>query len=536
MALGWVKRKQLAYDVSLDNRRTSGSFPVIAKLTLSTYFGEILYAEDFTKLRNRFIASDLNYTGDPVPTEELEFYKFICSTILDLTDDPQMVRSRLFEEITSDLNGVNNEIKKIELAIKNLEIKKDKNDEDILDERLYVNFLKKLSEARNEIHNFVSEKQLIHNAILLRTRKKDAYDNLSAFFSRGKIFPETYLYRSDKQRFTFRKPKALDNKPFNIILKEYYKLREDFEINSQLVRSKVLECIADVNPLEECQALIESSIVLANRKKQLLECLQIYKAGFYTSFVTTAIIQAEGIFEDICTQIAPKSNVTERSGFVAKIETVINKSSLIDSYIEIDYYYFYLPYLRNKIAHAKKLFIDDELAAGLLLLDLYELLRISSSEEIPLNKKARLLGQLSKSIPFDATDYSLLLDLQLYENVDVSNFSELKDKEIECESHLLKTGFWDCVDFLLAGDFDLVSYGMQKILKKMKKKGGLSDLCKSRLTKIKIKNERFTEMFYKESDFEEIVIDYPNELKRKEEERELLAAYEKEEMVKTQVS
>ena len=147
------------------------------------------------------------------------------------------------------------------------------------------------------------------------------------------------------------------------------------------------------------------------------------------------------------------------------------------------YYRFFFPQVRNKVAHGGHIKENESLnLAMMLLLDLYDVCRKITSDDLLINRVVRAVSDFDINNP----DPGLQFKIVLSSNVPIPAFYELEGKRNQIYTTLSSARFWTVAEELVDKKSlkDSHMAGIRETLITIKKKGIEIEKCKELLSRI----------------------------------------------------
>ncbi|HLT32181.1 MAG TPA: hypothetical protein VKZ98_00195, partial [Aquaticitalea sp.] len=210
--------------------------------------------------------------------------------------------------------------------------------------------------------------------------------------------------------------------------------------------------------------------------------LNIYKTGSKVMFATAVPSIIEGIFHDLCILIGEKENDLLKEGFQYKLDKL---HEYLDLDLHYEYYSFRFRLFRNKVSHGRLTKKDVDELADLLLLDLYQVCQLVSTDKLDLNHKRFVIHELNKNLK--VPDYKYLMQYLLLDKVKIPAFYKLDMQINEVEKLITCDKFWDFLDKEITHGGDAVKHGIHIVVKYIKNRKQEHERCTKLFRKLGIK-------------------------------------------------
>jgi hypothetical protein len=285
-----------------------------------------------------------------------------------------------------------------------------------------------------------------------------------------------------------------------LLLNHYPSIITLYENNREAFDKFLDDYIDRTGTIDSIRGAYTNSVV-GTRWRIIDEALQAYEAGYKIMFSAVCLSIVEGIVHDICLMAGMTKNDIAGDGFQKKIDKI---KSLVGLGLNYEYYVFKFRLIRNKVAHGTAEAEELQDIAGLLLLDLLNVINISTSPRLPSNAKRFFLHQsLEDKSPTNygyAAGYIILNKYEIpgfYDNVAVDHPKLLLI--------LQEAGFWSYVDSLVDGEDDKKAIAFE-LLKRLK----LLDVpsIKNECTKERFKKVAKTPVVYNQEEYLRLMLQY----------------------------
>ncbi len=220
-------------------------------------------------------------------------------------------------------------------------------------------------------------------------------------------------------------------------------------------------------------------------------------------FINIIPLQIEGIFYDYCIELGIPENKLTSSSLIDKLDKIIKSNSGFYNY---EYFAFRFPVIRNRVAHGR--IIEEKEIKKLsttLLLDLYEVCREISSNNLIINKVVELIEEFkegyqnTKNIVKIAFVVVVLQELEL----EIPIFYNLERYIAQIKIEFTKNQFFDYLLELIEFNNAIVNKGIKKIVTVLNKKPESNkESCTRIFKKLQLLKEQ-ENIGYKKFDFSE---------------------------------
>lgn len=435
------KFKEIRKEIFNDEKIFDYSFIEIGKTFLSKVLEIDIEQLNFQDIRNEYIESSKN---KEISELEMDFYKDICFKYLSLEKEPKGTLFNSYQQVTKDLQEIEENILYINNEIKKLEVKKHN-----IKDRYYLKQLIFYKEkniiAKDQIIDFLIKD--IKNYAIEKSQKKsfNLYQITNLFigimpyrFSKPLISFPFYINDYDVRDLT-----PISNKFLNAAASSYPYIRdlyndnkeEFFEFAKMYISGKIN---GEEDVITEITNLIETNHILNRRKEVLKTIFNHYKNEDYISVANMLPLQIEGIFHDISIELGISESQSNKTA-INELLKILDKNTSSFHYFE--YYSFIFPITRNKVAHGELIEDNLEHTAIMLILDLLPVCKFAVSEDIKLNKILGLMKNIEKN-----EKESELIEFIKYLDTDIPKFyntSLLRENILKKYS---KEKFWDYVN------------------------------------------------------------------------------------------
>lgn len=391
------KLKEIRKEIFNDEKIFDYSFIEIGKLFLSKVLEIDIEQLNFQDIRNEYIESSKN---KEISELEMDFYKQVCFEYLSLEKEPKETLFNSYQQVTKDLQEIEENILYINNEIKKLEVKKHN-----IKDRYYLKQLIFYKEkniiAKDQIIDFLIKD--IKNYAIEKSQKKSF-----SLYQIHNLFIGTMPYRFSKSLISFpfhrndydvRDLTPISNKFLNAAASAYPYIRDLYNDNKEeffeFAKMYISEKInGEEDVITEITNFIETNHILNRRKEVLKTIFNHYKNEDYISVANMLPLQIEGIFHDISIELGISESQSNKTA-INELLKILDKNTSSFHYFE--YYSFIFPITRNKVAHGE--LIEDNLqhTAIMLILDLLPVCKFALSEDIKLNKVLGLMKNIEKN-------------------------------------------------------------------------------------------------------------------------------------------
>ena len=445
----------------------------IAKRFLSYTLEINLCQSSFSEIRNSYIESSKK---DDVSENEKEFYLSVANDYLWLSYEPKDKLLELFYRAIDDIKNIDSQLQYINDELNKLENNKKSNGwlngEERYNRKLLDYYKDKNELAKVEILDFMSKD--IESYALSRCSTSTSMDMMTGFFSGG--MPYRYsrgiMFHVEFDRYDVKNMTEMSNKFLDLPVSNYREVKKLYENDKEQFYLFAREYISGEiqginNAFEKINQHIEINHLLASRKDILLTILKHYQNEDFISVVNILPMQIEGIFHDICLELGVDESRLDISSINEKLRIL---QSHMNHFTCFEYYSFKFPIIRNMVAHGKLMEGDVEHTAIMLMLDLLPVCDLSFSDEIPTNKKIKLLNKVLND------DLDSLIEMFEYIDVSISSFYKREDDLIAALSKYKEKSFWDYLESKVKSE-KIETINDSKIMRFIRKLHG-SKLCK----------------------------------------------------------
>jgi hypothetical protein len=524
--LGEIRRAMLD-----DQTIFAPSFEIVGHHFLNKHWSENTFSVPFQELRARFIAEG---HGQDLPQEKDEFFSELCREYLDLNRLPSEALLNTYETASKHLGRIKSNIRELSEAMAALSRKDKKTDHDIQAIRLYRYYRSMNRRARQEIVDFLADTSTMRAHVLGgSTRHLLGFMNTFSFLWDR----QPYRYASFPYVYDIRNFSDLASKFGNLTLNEFRDWNRLYEssgapqyfyggsatspfqegaLDDQKVDPKVdpteLNCFLDLTQeyltrhaiLESIDKLINAHHRLCSRGEILRQSLKAYQETGFSVFCSVIPLQIEGLFHDICIDAGVDEKKLTRPTLLPKVQQVGQSMFFPD----LAYFAYRFPLIRNRVAHGIIMHADPRHLAPILLLDLYRVCDLITSDELPVNRAVKIIRALA-STPTNMTSVmqGAMLDYVVSEEKqkqwEVPAFYALESVRNGTRAMCAEDAFWTCLRWYARRTEPVIRTGLIKLLVSFKKKGetqAIDVLKEMGTTKIPEKGKLDLAEFFEKSD------------------------------------
>ncbi len=381
-------------------------------------------------------------SGTNFPINDVEFWDQISKLYLGLQSEPKDALVKLSLDVSEDLRSIDENLRYIESESARLNSSKTASGRLQATDRYYLlqldYYKKKNLIAREEIVQFMA-RDIRRKAFNQACRFGPTSMQILGFQDRP------YPYSSKRflgfaSRYDVRGLGELSNKLMDLPASTY---REVVDLHKDSIEDfyEFAQQYIDGIPgqwrsvREKILDLVERSHILGRRRHIIKTMLDHYDAKDYMSFVSIAPLQVEGIFADVCRDLGIDEARLDISSLNDKLEHIMGE---MDSFLFYEYYAFKFPVLRNLVAHGG--LVDDDLARTsiFLLLDFLPVCELAVSEELPINRKLKLMDSILATRSSEK-----LLEWVDVISTEIPDFYRRSDDDIRIRAMFEEDSFWD---------------------------------------------------------------------------------------------
>ena len=480
----------------------SSTFLVIGKRFLSYFFGKDIYSMSFENIKDKFI-TETQLEIINIPREEQAFFKFICDKYLGLEKEPYQCLIEIYEDVSNDLRKICLNINKCEQEVENIRKKENKSKGEFISEEdkyrlLMLDFyIDRNLKAKAEILKFLTSND-IQTIVYEKVQKQLPY-GLSQFLGN---LPYSYHYVSE--RYDVTKFSDISNKFLELSLDECRKLDKLYKIDKEKFYGFAETYIDSKNVIDKIYKKISSNHCLDRRKNILHSALEAYKNGDKLLFVNIIPLQIEGIFYDYCIALGIPENKLTSSSLSDKLDRIIKSNSGFYNY---EYFAFKFPVIRNRVAHGR-IIEEKEIkkVSTTLLLDLYEVCREISSNNLIVNKVVELIEEFKEGYQNPKNIVKIALVVLQGLELEIPSFYNLEHYIAQIKIEFTKNQFFDYLLELIEFNNPIVNKGIKKIVTVLNKKPEINkESCTKLFKKLQLLREQenidYKNFYFTETEF-----------------------------------
>lgn len=433
-----------------------------------------VFTLDIDRIREIFV-NTFYLQNEEVPINEVEFFGFICREYLGIKREPYYELLNLYGQVIGDLLQISENIAKCENEKTKIKTNKSYNpgilnpnilDSEAIEEerqsRQYVlgYYINENIKARDEIFEYLASERI----------KRDAYRNSVSDMHR--IFRQpSYTYQHSKKLFDINSFSLLSNKFLDLEIKDHHRLKHKLSTDTVEFLGFVNNYIASQGIIKELQDKLYTNHRLSKRSEILNFALDCFESNQRNVFIHLAATQVEGLFYDYCLDMGLSQ---KHINSLHSINRKLDKLQEINSgFLDIAYYMFVFPIIRNRIAHGK-IVSDDEVNiwSKILLFDLLDMFNRITSDNLAINKLLCSASQAIESEKHDDLIIALLLPLisPLKNMEDVLNFYDSQARLPDFKQKGRSPDFLKYLEKLVALDnYPILCVGIEKVINSLKK-------------------------------------------------------------------
>lgn len=388
---------------------------------------------------------------------ESAFHRYICKTYFDLAKEPRIELLEAYEKAIADLSEIDQTLEDIQTKLDDITQRNDPTE--IQEKKPILYYYQQHNEkARKSILSFI--KKDIRDYALTNSYDNSLWGTL--------MMRVPYNYSWNPKSYKPRYPNDLQNKFGNFAYRNFLKVHKQYKEDKPAFYAFLTKYIVEEEIVFSINNLLNHHHILYERKEIILETLDIYQNGSKIMFATAVPSIIEGIFHDLCILIGEKENDLLREGFQYKLDKLHGHLGLELHY---EYYAFRFRLFRNKVSHGRLTKKDVEELADLLLLDLYQICNLVSTDKLDLNHKRFVIDELNKNII--KPDYKYLMRYILLDKIEIPEFYGLTKQIEEVEKLVVGDEFWNFLDEEVKHGGDPVKHGIHIVIKAIsnRKKG-----------------------------------------------------------------
>jgi hypothetical protein len=404
-----------------------------------------------------------------VPDIENDFYTYVCRNNLGLYEEPRKVlyavlnnASKHYQEINTNLSTISERIEEITKRRNNKELVEDDNFKFPILEHLKS----KNQWAKNDLAEYLGDFKRIKEFIRSASGQK--------FIDLAYMYDAPYRYAFSPWDFRVGYPTDISNKFPLSASNDKAKIEELFFTDKEKFKQFLSDFIVEQKTCQSICEMIEKNHVLHEKQNIIKQCIGSYENKNLELFCHIAPSIMEGIFHSICLTIGANEYDMAGKGLKEKVDYIWHNKPflLFDSY---EYYSFRLRVIRNKVTHGGTITGDVQFLADLLLIDLYEVCRLLFSPFIPLNGKIDIIQDIVSG-PDEESYVHFLEYVLVYQDIPVPDFYKTENLSEIIPNMLNRKEFWSYLKNQISKKDELVSNGIHKILRILKKDNDLKEI------------------------------------------------------------
>ncbi|MFA6224193.1 MAG: hypothetical protein WC647_17980 [Desulfomonilaceae bacterium] len=407
----------------------------------------------------RQVIAKLYGCSEDIPSDPDQVPNWVRKELFGFEYLPRDKLAEIYSWASEDLSAIEANIADCDRAIKKVERRSPKTDEDPSDIRFYRYYLQLNKEAKDEIIDVLTNKNKLWRKALSASYRP--YSMIAGLTMQTPWSFRWYPERFHPSNFSSVRH-AFGRLPLRIFreFERLYEAQDKTAQNKIQFYQRVEEFIAHFKPTEDIRRLLDEHHLLADRKRILLPALEAYEREEFELFISATATQIEGIITDGCFLSGISLEKLRLGSIIEKLEVLVRDTAVHIDYV---YYAFKFPVLRNRIAHGHMLRDDVRHTAHLLLLDLYDCCRIVREHPGAPNSLVEFLRRVKSDM---ATVADLVEFAAIYVETDgepPNDFYEL-DQEFEKFRLLLdRQAFWNFLHKLLDPKHEVIDIGLRFI-------------------------------------------------------------------------
>lgn len=400
------------------------------------------------------------------------FHRFICKSYFHLIKEPKEKLLEAFMDASRDINSIDETLIEIEKELNEIHTRKLASE--IQEKDPILNYFKGHNErAKDEILNFL--KTEIQDFALT-----NCYDN--SLFSGWNLWLSRIPYNYNSKAYKPHYPNDLENKFGELLYPDFEALTKQYNEDKVAFGIYLTNFISENEVVYSIGNLIQYHHLLDVRKEIISEALKTYETGTEIMFASAVPTIIEGILHDICVLVGEDENILLQKGFQYKLDRLQN---VLGVELHYEYYSFRFRLFRNKVAHGRLTQADVDELADLLLLDLYHICKLVSSDKLKLNTKRFVIDELNNNII--KPDFKYLIQYLLLDKIEIPPFYKLEKKIDEVEKLIVGSEFWGFLEKELETGGEPVKHAIHLILKILSSRKPFDKRCTKLFKKLGIK-------------------------------------------------
>jgi hypothetical protein len=286
-----------------------------------------------------------------------------------------------------------------------------------------------------------------------------------------KLFTGPYHFRGHHSVYDFRSISEIANKFGSLTIEDYHNLEELFANDKVAYLAKAEGILPHSRVFEDIRKRILNNHHMNKRSAILETALTNYESN-KELFCNIIPQQIEGILYNYALEIGIPDKSLSNSSISEKLQHIIEK---VPFFYEDEYYLFFFPVIRNRIAHGKLINDNFDLLAYHLLLDLNHISSLLEDDDnILLNKAIKCIRSLN-----DTPSLFDLLKFAIYYEVDIPDFYKLNSRIDYYKQKCLQEFIWDGkLDTIASHKIDEINSGLLKIATNLKPKFNSKEFAK----------------------------------------------------------
>ncbi|MGV3460239.1 MAG: hypothetical protein ACO1N9_07275 [Flavobacterium sp.] len=402
---------------------------------------------------------------------EVSFHRYICKVYLDLAKEPRIELLEAYEKAVADLTEIDETLDDIQEKLDG--ITKRNNSTEIQEKKPILYYYQAHNEnAKKAILTFI--KNDIRDYALTNSYNNSLWGSL--------MMRVPYNYSWNPKSYKPRYPNDLQNKLGEFAYRKFLDIYKQYKEDKPGFYAFLTKYIADENIVFSIGDLLHHHHILDGRKEIIEETLDIYQTGSKIMFATAVPSIIEGIFHDLCILVGEKENDLLREGFQYKLDKLHEHLGLDLHY---EYYAFRFRLFRYKVSHGRLTKEDVAELADLLLLDLYQVCKLVSTDKLDLNHKRFVVYELNKDLV--KPDYKYLMRYILLDKTEIPVFYGLEKQIEEVEKLIVGQEFWSFLDEEVKHGGDPVKHGIHIVVKAISNRKKGDKRCAEMFRKIGLK-------------------------------------------------
>lgn len=417
----------------------------------------------------REVVAKLYGCSEDIPSDPDQVPNWVRKELFWFEYLPREKLAELYEWASEDLLAIEANIADCDRAIKEVEQRSPKTDEDPSDIRFYRYYLQLNQAAKDKIIEVLTHD--IRNKALRTSYGSDSMIS-------GLAIQTPWSFRWYPERFHPSNFSSVRHAFGRLPSREIHKIQNLYEAQDKApFYERLEEFVAGSGTLEDIRRLLDEHHLLADRKRVLLPALAAYEREEFELFLSATATQIEGIIADGCFLSGISLEKLRLGSIIEKLDALVRDTPVHIDYV---YYAFKFPVLRNRIAHGHMLRDDVRNAAHLLLLDLYDCCRIVREHPGAPNALVEFLWRVKSDM---ATVADVVEFAAIYVETDGEPPNDFYGLDQEFENFRLlldRQALWNFLHKLLGPKHEVIDIGLRFITDQLKKETpALGIRCKS---------------------------------------------------------